>query len=83
MTLIQNRSDPAIEQITKEDQLTVVSLIIRRLLREFAVEIGWKEEKISFKLTHRQRFPDDSCMFILTRDENLGDNEPDAPNDNL
>ena len=36
MTLIQNRSDSAIEQITKEGQLTMVSLIIMRLLREFA-----------------------------------------------
>ena len=36
MTLIQNRSDSAIEQITKEDQLTMVSLIIMRLLREFS-----------------------------------------------
>ena len=42
MTLIQNRSDSAIEQITKEDQLTMVSLIIMRLLKEFAVEIAWK-----------------------------------------
>ena len=40
MTLIQNRSDSAIEQITKEDQLTMVSLIIMRLLKEFAVEIA-------------------------------------------
>ena len=44
MTLTQNRSDSAIEQITKEDQLTMVSLIIMRLLKEFAVEIAWKGE---------------------------------------
>ena len=44
MTLIQDISDPAIEQITKEDQLTMVSLIIMRLLKEFAVEIAWKGE---------------------------------------
>ena len=42
MTLIQDRSDPAKEQMTKEDQQAVVSLIIKRLLKEFAVEIAWK-----------------------------------------
>ena len=39
-----------------------------------------QESRTRFKSTHRQRFPDGSCIFLLTRDEDLGDNGPDAPN---
>ena len=42
-----------------------------------------RKSRISFKSTHQQKFPDGSCIFLLTRDEDLGDNGSDAPNNNL
>ena len=74
MTLIQNRSDSAIEQIIKG-----------KLTNHGIPSLHESHKGVCRKLVssyHTKRVPW-WLMFILTREETLGISKPDTPNNNI
>ena len=62
--LIQGDSDPTIRQMTRKDQLVMISLIIEKILKEFTVEVAWTEENEYEGVRTPQNSHEDLCECI-------------------